>query len=466
MSKKYLIIGAVACGTKAASKLRRLDNKAEIVLIDKSDTISYGACGMPYYISDEIKNIKKLYMSKKGIRDKRYFEEVKKIDKVYVKTEAIHLDPSKKTVTLKNLETDRKFVENYDKLIIATGANPILPPLEGVDAENVFTLKKPESAVKIKKLLTEGKVKNVTVVGAGMIGIELAEAIKKYNVSLNLVDMADRVLPALFDHTMAVDIHNKIKQEEVNLILNAKVKKIIKDSRGRIKAISINNKELETDLVIFAAGFKPNTALAQKAGLQTASNGALLVDNFLKTSNPNIYAGGDCVMNKSRITGENVYLPLGDIANIHGRLIAQNIHRGNTESFDGVIQTAITRFVDLNIGSVGLTLQKAKELGYDVISSTITGNDKAGYYSTNEKVKINMVADKKSHKILGARIIGNGNVAKLINTLSMGLYYGIDVETLQKADLAYSPPFAPVLDNLIIAANVLEKKLAKRKKNE
>ncbi len=456
---KIVIVGAVACGTKTASKIRRLSKDTEIVLIDKTDIISYGACGLPYFLSDEIDRIEKLYSSRKGPRNKEYFENEKNIDRVLLNTEALSIDRNRKILTLKDLKTGGIFEESYDKLVIATGADAIRPPLENIDAHNIFNLKRPEDGVNIKELLKSGKTKKPVIIGGGLIGIEVAEAIRKYDLPVKIIDMAETVLPNLFDKEMTEDIHEEIKNNGVELLLKSKVQKFLKDDQGNVSGILINDDIIETDMVILAIGFKPVTKFAEKAGLNTAKNGGLTVDQYLMTSDPDIYAGGDCVMNKNVISKDLVYTPLGDIANIHGRIIANNIIKGNKTKYDGVSQNAVTKFMGIKMGAVGFNEKTAIEKGFDVISCIIKSHDKAGYYPDKKRLKLKMVADRKSEKILGIQVTGSGNVSKALNTISMGLFFGVKIKHMSNADLAYSPAFSPALDVLIVAANVLENKL-------
>ncbi|MFO7897116.1 MAG: FAD-dependent oxidoreductase [Candidatus Cloacimonadales bacterium] len=459
MAKKIVIIGAVACGTKAASRLRRLDSQVEIVLVDQAKIISYGACGLPYYLADQIPKIEKLYYSRQGVRDAEYFRKIKKIDKVYTETKALKIDRQKQTVLLQDLLSGKEFSESYDKLLLATGANAIRPPLDNIEAENIFNLKTPADGVAIKKLLQAGKVKKPAIVGAGLIGIEVAEALRSYQLPVQLIDMADTILPNLFDPEMATDIADKLSGNSVQLFLNAQVEKFLTDEHNKVRGLQLADQEIATDLVILAVGFAPNTILAQEAGLKLAKNKALLVDEYFRTSDPNIYAGGDCIINRSRVTQQLVYTPLGDLANIQGRIIADNIITDNSISYRGVIQNAVTKFEDLKMGAAGISESQARKMGYTVQSAIVKAPDKAGYYPDDKRLKLKMVAEQGSGKILGVQVTGSGNVSKALNTISTLLSYEGTLHDLSQADLAYSPAFSPALDILIVAANVLGNKI-------
>lgn len=459
MSKnKYLIIGGVACGPKAASRLRRLDPEAEITIVERGEILSYGGCGMPYFLSGEVKDLKELWSTPIGVpRDSQFFQKVKNI-KILDRTLAEKINRAEKNVEVINLETGKPIKLYYDKLVLAVGGTPIIPPIEGKDLNNVFKLNHPFDASKIKEAVDRGKIKNVVIVGGGLIGLEVAEALQKSGIKVTVVEMMDRLLPKMLDKEMSSLLMKDMKANGIDISVSNKVLKFEGDDQGNIKAVVTEKGTIDARLALIAVGVKPNTKLAEDAGLEISETGAIKVNDYLQTSDPNIYAGGDCIDNINLLCNKRVYTPLGDLANIHGRIIANNI-AGIQETFTGVLGTSICKVFDFNVGAIGLTEEMARKNNYAVVTVISPGPDKAHFYPTAKTIFIKLVGDRKTGKILGAQIVGPGDVAKRINMLSIGMYYGITAETLAKTDLAYAPPFAPAMDNLITAANIMQNKI-------
>ncbi|MFZ5752774.1 MAG: FAD-dependent oxidoreductase [Bacillota bacterium] len=458
MANKYVIIGGVACGPKVAARLRRLDLDAEITIIEKGEILSYGGCGMPYYISDEVHDIKELWSTPVGVpRDVQFFKKVKNIE-IMDRTLAQKINRTEKKVEVVRLETGEVQEISYDKLVLAVGGTPVDPPIPGKNLNNVYKLNHPYDAEGIKKAVGTGKIKNAVIVGGGLIGLEVAESLTKLGIKVVIVEMLDRVLPKMLDIEMASLLMHDMRVNGVDISVNNKVLSFEGDDQGNLKAVVTEQGTIEAQLALVSIGVRPNSKLAQEAGLEITDNDAIKVNEYLQTTDPDIYAGGDCVDNYHLILKKRVYTPLGDLANIHGRIIANNI-AGTPEEFPGVLGTTICRVFDFNAGSVGLTEERARELHYDVVTVLAPGPDKAHFYPTAKTIFIKLVGNKKDGKIIGAQVIGPGDVAKRLNMLSLGLYYGITAKEMAKMDLAYAPPFAPAMDNLITAANIIQNKI-------
>ncbi|MDK2823960.1 MAG: hypothetical protein PWQ67_774 [Clostridia bacterium] len=458
MANKYLVIGGVACGPKVAARLRRLDLDAEITIIEKGEILSYGGCGMPYYISDEVHDIKELWSTPVGVpRDVHFFKNVKNIE-IMDRTLAQKINRLEKKVEVVKLESGEKMEISYDKLILAVGGTPIEPSIPGKDLNNVYKLNHPYDAEAIKRAVDSGTIKNAVIVGGGLIGLEVAESLTKHGIKVTIVEMLDKVLPKMFDIEMASLLMEDMRTNGVDVLVKNKVLSFEGDDQGNLKAVITEQGTIEAELALISVGVKPNSKLALEAGLEITENGAIKVNNYLQTTDPDIYAGGDCIDNYHLLFRKRVYTPLGDLANIHGRIIANNI-AGIKEEFPGILGTTICKVFNFNAGSIGLTEDKARELNYDVVTVIAPGPDKAHFYPTAKTIFIKLVGNKKDGKILGAQIVGPGDVAKRLNMLSLGLYYGITAKEMAKMDLAYAPPFAPAMDNLITAANIMQNKI-------
>jgi NADPH-dependent 2,4-dienoyl-CoA reductase/sulfur reductase-like enzyme/rhodanese-related sulfurtransferase len=458
MTKKVLIIGGVATGTKAAARIKRRDPNIDVTIIEQGEAVSYGACGLPYFISDVVHDYKELLSTPIGIpRDENFFKNVKRVT-VYTKTRAEKIDRANKVVSAVHTETGEKKEFPYDKLILALGGIPVIPPLEGVNLQNVFRLRTIEDGLAIKQFLAQGKVNKAVIVGSGLIGLEMAEALYDWGIETSVIEMLDWVLPTILDRDMGLILNRYLDDKGVHIFTSEKVVRFEGDATGAVKKVVTNKKELAADLVLLAVGVKPNVDLAQKAGLTLGETGALQVSEYLQTSDPDIYAGGDCVENTHRVSEKKVYTPLGSTANKHGRIIADHI-TGGTSSFPGVLGTAICKVLDFNVAKTGLTEHEAREQGFEVETVICPGPDRPHYYPGWANIIIKLIADRKNGKLLGAQIMGTGDVAKRIEIVVSALSLRAPVKEIAAFDLAYAPPFSSALDTIITAANVLENKL-------
>lgn len=448
---KIVIIGGVAAGAKAAAKSRRTLPDAEIDIYTQDTHVSYSACGLPYYIEGNFEDWQKLI-----VRSKEEFEK----NNIHIHTlkKATKILPVDKKVIIKDLETNElKFVE-YDKLVIATGSTPRMSDFPEIKLNNIFTLKTLEDGIAIKEAMQ--KVNNITLIGGGYISIELLEAFVKNGKNVTLIEKAPFIL-SVFDEEIASLIQNYIMENCNNLV------KIITDDvvsefigEESVKGIfTARGSGFETEMVVISAGVIPVVDIAKEAGIALGTTGAIKVNSRMETSIPDIYACGDCTEKINIISNTPVWIPLGSTANKEGRVAAVNLC-GGSEDFEGILGSAVTRYFGLNISMSGLSEKMAQKLGYDTVSVIITKKDKAGYMPEVENITLKLVADRRSHRILGAQAIGCGDADKKVNTISVGLMRRITIEDLLDVDLTYSPPFSTSVDILHSAARMLKSKLS------
>ncbi len=462
MGKKVVIIGAVALGPKVACRLRRLDPEAEITLIDKDHIISYGGCGIPYYVGGDINDIEDLYKTTShAVRDPAFFNDCKGIQ-VLTRVEAKEIRRRQKQVKVCHLETGEEEYLDYDKLVLATGASAVRPPFPGANLPRVFTVSDLHDAELLKKLMAAGKVGKAVVIGAGAIGLEITEALTDlWGIETTLVEMEDQVLPTLLGKCIARVAAGELERHGVELLLETKVLEISENPASGQLAVKTSRKSLEVDIVVLAAGVRPNTILAREAGLAVGMTGGISVDRRMRTSDPNIYAGGDCVELRNLISGENMVMALGSLANRQGRIIATNISGGQSH-FKGTVGTFCLKLFDLGIGKAGLTYRQAKETGFDPVYGVVSQADHAHFYPNSELLYITLIADRRSRKILGIEAAGkNGDAVKgRVDTIAVLLRHGLDVDEVCSLETGYAPPFASAMDVINNAGNALDNILA------
>ncbi len=457
MEKKIVVIGGVACGPKSAARARRLMPNADITIIERGDLLSYGGCGMPYYIQGEIPTVDELMSTAAGtVRDEAFFKSVKAIN-VKSRTLAEKIHREEKKLETVSLETGEKEYIEYDKLVLATGADAFIPELPGRDLKGVFKLNHPNDADDIKKA-TGDCCKNVVIVGAGLIGLEVAEALTSNGHAVTVVEMMDSVVPAFVDPEIAAHLEKHLKSKGVNVMTATKVQSFTGDDLGQVTQVVTDKGEIDANVVLVAIGVKPNSILAGEAGLEIGERGAIRVNEYLQTSDPDIYAGGDCVENKHLITGKPVYMPLGSTANKHGRIIGDNL-AGGSSKFPGVLGTAIFKAFDMAIGRVGLAEKDCAKEGLECVSAITPGPDRAHYYPAAKPIILKMTAEKKTGKLVGVQAIGAGDVAKRIDVAATALYSGLTIHQISELDLAYAPPYSSAVDILSHAANVVDNKM-------
>ncbi|AOT70264.1 FAD-dependent oxidoreductase [Geosporobacter ferrireducens] len=451
MKERILVIGAVAAGTKAAAKMKRENSEADVVIVTKDQDISYAGCGLPYFIGSLIEDRKELVVKTPGD-----FKAVTGVD-VWIMHEATKINPQEKTANIKSLITEEEKLFYYDKLVIATGASPFVPPIQGKDLEGVYTLRTIADAVSIRESVDQGSVKKAVIVGGGFIGLEVAENLRERDIEVSVVELAPHILPP-FDEEMALYAQNYMQEMGVNIFTEEKVT-ALEDCKGKVCRVITDQREIEADLVVLSVGVRPNVSLAREAGIEVGSTGAIKVDKSMKTSVPDIYAIGDCAETLHLVTGRPAWIPMGSTANKMGRVAAVNLMDTGKEILPGVLGTTIVKLFKLNAGKTGLSERDAKKAGYPVITAIVPANDRAHYYPGYREIITKLIVDQETHKILGAQVIGEGVVDKPIDILATAISFGAKVEDIEKLDLAYAPPFSMAMASTIVAANVVVNKL-------
>ncbi|MBU6390739.1 MAG: FAD-dependent oxidoreductase [Planctomycetes bacterium] len=450
-SNHLVIIGGVAAGMKAAAKARRESPTIKIIVVTDEQYISYAGCGMPYFIGDIIKDSKKLI-----VKEPSYLKNMHNID-VLTMHQATAIDIKAKQVQVKNLENGQAIVLNYDKLIIATGAQPIIPPLPGISLGNIFTLRTVNDALKIKSLVDSGKVKNAVIVGGGLIGLEMAENLVLRGIKVAVVELLDQILPPL-DKDMAMLVQNHLTEKSVEIVTSDGVKSFEGNEGNCVTKVITGKRQLPADMVVLSIGIKPNIKLAQKAGIEIGATRAIKVNERMETNVLDIYAVGDCAESIHLVTGKPAWIALGSTAAKMGRVAAINA-TGGIDTFKGVLGTLIVKVFELNVGKVGLSEREAVKEGFKIESTIVPAGDMAHYYPGTRDIIIKLIADVTTRRLLGAEIVGEGVVDKRIDIIATALTFGATVDQISKLDLAYAPPYAMAMDALIIAANVLNNKL-------
>ena len=446
---KILIIGGVAAGTKTAAKLKREDRSAEVTVITKDRDISYAGCGLPYYVGGLIENREELIVNTPA----KYAG----LTGVEVKTgkEAIALCADKKEVIVKDVETGAEEAYGYDKLVLTVGASPAKLPIEGTDLSGVFQMRTPDDAENIRSYVEENQVKKAVVIGAGFIGLEVAENLKAKGVQVTVIDFASQILPNIVDAEVAVYAKKHLLKEGIRVITGTKVDAIM--GNDHVTGVKTSAGLLRCELLIMAAGIRPNTDFLQDSGLEMFK-GTILVDKTMKTNLEDVYAAGDCVMVTNRITGKPQWSPMGSSANLEGRTLAQ-VLTGTKKEYPGVLGTGVVKLPNLNIGRTGLTEEQAKNAGYDVVTVVAPTDDKAHYYPDAGFFITKLIADRESHKLLGVQVLGNGAVDKMVDIAVMGINMGAVLEDFENADFAYAPPFSTAIHPFVQAVYILLNKI-------
>lgn len=452
-NRKILIIGGTACGPKAAARARRCDPRASITIIEQGKNLSTATCGYPYYVSGFIRNQSSLL-----VKDLAYFKGTLNID-VMVNSVATKIDPKSHTVVVFKQDTGNSSIYPYDKLVLATGASPIVPDIDGSKLGGIFTLSRLEDTENIKNFIAKNKIKKAVLVGAGYIGMEMAEAFAALKIDVEIVEAEDWVMPAFLDFEIARKLENYLESQNIKVHCGWKVTGFTGNKKNMVTAVVTSGGTIETGMVLLAIGTRPNVELARDAGLKIGELGGISVDGYMVTSDPSIYAGGDCVENLNRITGRKLLAALGSTANKHGRIIGTNI-TGGSQLFPGVMGTAIAKVFDFNIGRVGLTEKDAWASGYSVVTSLVEGNEHATYYPGSRDFLVKMIANGRDGRVLGAQMIGQGDVAKRIDVLATAMSFGATAKDVSNLDLAYAPPYNGPIDPVHHAANTIDNKMS------
>lgn len=445
--RKLVVIGGDAAGMTAASKIRREQPEREIVVFERGNHTSYAACGMPYYIGGLIDSEENLIVRKPEV-----FRKKQHID-VRIRHEVTEIDTVKKRVKVRNIDKNMDFWETWDDLLIATGASPVVPQSENIDARGIFSLSTLQSGINVNNFINENKPAKAVIVGGGYIGIEMAEALLARSIEVTIIDMAPQLMTSL-DKDMSDQILAYLKEQQVKIFLEETLEKFTKNADGSVNSVITNKQTLPADIVIVGVGIKPNAGLAANAGIKIGKNGAIHINKRCETSALNIWAAGDCAESFHLITHEQVHIALGTVASKHGLTAGINISGGNME-FPGVMGTAITKFKEMEISRTGLSEKEAKNLNIDFETAMITTVSPASYYPDAKEISVKLVINKQSRRILGGQIVGFEGTGKRIDSIVTAITAGFTAQQLMDLDLAYAPPFSNVWDPVQIAARRL-----------
>jgi len=443
--KSVIIIGGVAAGMSAASKAKRVDPELEITVYEKTRFVSYGSCGLPYFISGIARDYRELIartpeeFASQGI-EARTKHEVKSIDL------------SKREVEVADLEGGTTFRKGYDVLVIATGSRPSVPDIEGIELPNIFTLGNLEEGIALRSFLDEARPRRAVIVGGGYIGLEMAEAFVTRGLQVTLIERAPQLL-LNFDPDMAELVRKELEGKGVEVVIGDGVASFDGDGGGVRRVLTGSGGGFDCDFVLLAVGIKPNASLARGAGIELGRTGAIAVNERMLTDHHNVYAAGDCVETKHLVTMRKVYIPLGTTANKQGRVAGENLAGGNAK-FRGVVGTAVTKVFDLTAARTGITEKESEGLGFRATSVSVKVPSRASYYDSPPPVHVKLIFERGSGRLLGGQMVGADCVAKRIDVLATALHAGMTVEDLSRLDLSYAPPFAPVWDPILVAANV------------
>ncbi|SHE56101.1 NADPH-dependent 2,4-dienoyl-CoA reductase, sulfur reductase [Tissierella praeacuta DSM 18095] len=446
---KVLIIGGVAAGTKVAAKLKRENRDTEVTILTESKDISYAGCGLPYYVGNVIPdrdelivNTPESFMALTGAN-------------VLTETKVTKVNPKENTVEALDLKTNRTNTYEYDKLVIASGAQPIKPPLEGIDLDGVFFMRTPDDAISLRNAIESGKIKRAVVVGGGFIGLEVAENLALQGINSTVIDMADMVPPG-FEPEFTEYIADHLAEHGIMIFTGTKLEAIV--GEDKVEKIKTDKRTMKADAVILSIGIRANTAFLADTDIELMPNRTIKVNSNFQTNYENIYAVGDCATVTNKITGEPAWSPMGSTANIAGRILAKNIN-GESFNYGGVLGTAVAKLPNLNIGRTGLTENAAKDAGYNVISVVTVVDDKAHYYPDSSFFIVKMLADRNTKKLLGLQVLGKGAVDKMVDIAVTAITLGATLEDIENMDLAYAPPFSTAIHPFAHTVNVLLNKI-------
>jgi NADPH-dependent 2,4-dienoyl-CoA reductase/sulfur reductase-like enzyme/rhodanese-related sulfurtransferase len=448
---KLVIIGGGAAGPKTAAKARREAPEMQITLVTEVDFVSYAGCGLPYYIANVITDRRKLFA-----RTPRQFKERQNIE-VLVRHRAANIFPAKRTVEVLNVDSGKTFELEYDQLVIATGASPVVPGFPGVELRNIFTLHDTNDADRIREALEGGGVKRAVVVGAGLIGLEMVETFLARGREVRVVELLDQVLP-LFDKEMADIVEKHLREKGVEVFLSDGVKGFESDDGERVARVVTAKRAIPADIVLLSIGVRPNSEIAGNAGIELGAAKAIRVNERMETSAAGIYAAGDCAEVHHIVSGKPAFIPLGSTANKQGRVAAINA-TGGSATFGGVVGSVVAKVCELTVGKTGLNEKEAQEAGLDYEVAIVEAEDKSHYYPGSEPMTMKLLGERRTGRVLGAQIVGKSGVDKRIDVVATTLHYRGTVSQLGSLDLCYAPPYSMAVDAILVAAEVLQKHL-------
>jgi NADPH-dependent 2,4-dienoyl-CoA reductase/sulfur reductase-like enzyme/rhodanese-related sulfurtransferase/two-component sensor histidine kinase len=452
---RVVIVGGVAAGPKVASKVIRLRPDTEVTIVDRGELLSYAGCGLPYYISGVVRDRRQLVSTPLGaVRDPVFFQNVRNVTALN-RTSALEIDRAGRRVRVRDLERGVERWVPYDKLVLATGARPVVPDLPGRALERIYTLHGVRDAEGIRQFLAEGRAMDVVLVGGGLIGVEMTQALAARGCRVTIVEKEPRIL-GILDWEMARLLERHLESNGVRVMTGVRVTGFV--GEGVVRAVATDRGEIPADLVVLAAGVRAETTLAGAAGLAVGPTGGLVVDNRMCTSDPDIYAAGDCVECRDLLTGLPTYVPLGSTANKQGRVAAVNLC-GGSDSFPGILGTVICNVFSYGVGRTGMNEAEAREAGHDVITVLSAAPDREHFLPEAKLLMIKLVVDRGSRRLLGVQTLGPGHGDKRIDVAATAITAGMTVDQIAHLDLGYAPPFAPAMDNLITACNIARNKI-------
>lgn len=441
---RVIIIGAVAAGMSAAAKLKRIKPDYEVVVYEKGEVVSFGACGLPYFVGGFFDDPNNMIA-----RSPEKFRETG-ID-LNIHHEVVKVDAINKKVIVKNLETGVEFKDSYDKLMVATGAYSVIPPIKNVQLENVSTLKSMADGIKVKELLNKEENKNIVIIGAGFIGLEAVEAAKKLGKNVTVIQSTSRILENVFDKEMTDVLEEEIRKHNVDLRLEELAAEFV--GQTKVEKVITNKGEIKADVVIIATGVRPATDFIKDTGIDMLPNGAIIVDEYGQTSIEDIYAAGDCATIKNIVSGQDSYVPLATGANKLGRIVGENLAGANNK-FQGSLGSSCIKVMDMEAGSTGLTEVQAQKLGLDFKVKFISDFNQTNYYPGRNKIYVKLVYDAKTKVILGGQVVGFKDAVQRTNVIATAVFAKLTTNQLGMLDLCYAPPFARTWDVLNVAGNV------------
>lgn len=443
-SMKVIIIGGIAAGMSAAAKLKRSQKEAQVIVYEKTPHISFGGCGLPYYVGGYFDEAEKLF-------SRTPEQAIASGIELYVEHEVLQVNAEEKTVEVKNLKTGEVFTETYDKLMVATGASPVVPPIQNIHLDNIYTLRDMEDGEILREKMQDPSIQKVGIIGAGFIGLEVAEAAEKLGKQVTVFQSGDRVLKGSFDKEITDILETEIRDSGVDLHLDTMVTGF--KGTDKVEQIVTDSETFDVDLVVLAIGVRPNTAFLKNVGFDMLPNGAIIVDHEGKTSVEDIYAAGDCATVPHLLKEEPAYIPLATIANKLGRIVGENLG-GASEKFEGTLASSCLKVLHMEAGRTGLSEDEAIAAGIDYKTTFITDKNQTSYYPGQENISIKLIYDANTKVILGGQVVGKKDAVLRTDTLATAIYAKMTTKQLGMLDLCYAPPFARTWDALNVAGNV------------
>lgn len=462
MPKNVLVIGGVALGPKAACRFKRLEPESKVTLIDQGAIISYGGCGIPYFVGGDVEKVEGLRATSAGvIRTPEFFHDLRDVD-VQLGTRALKINRREKTVTVEDIATGQTRDIAYDKLVIATGSTPRVPPIPGHDLENVTTVTCIEAAQAVQQRCAARSISSAVIVGAGFIGLEMAVALAdQWGIKTTVIELLPQVLPAQISPNLAHMAQHDLEELGITVLTGEQVKEL-RGEDGKVRQVVTDKRVIDADEVIFSVGVSPNSQIAADAGLDCHPRGGIIVDKHMRTNDPDIYAGGDCVVVPNLITGQPAYLPMGSMANRQGRVIGTNLAGGDS-TFDGVVGSWCVKLYKMSACGTGLTLRQAIQAGFDAAGVPMEQLDKAHFYPEKSMMTIEVVVDKPSRRVLGVQGFCSDGIAlkaRIDAVAAMLQFSRPTLNDLSNLEVAYAPPFAAAMDVINTAANVADNVLS------